>query len=97
MDTAQENDSLVSTRLICKQCNKEFLIIPREKIFYKDKDLPWPEFCPECRQKERLLQRNERKLYKRRCDKCQKPIISTYAAESKYIVYCQECFWENLG
>ncbi|MBI2453228.1 hypothetical protein HYV56_00830 [Candidatus Peregrinibacteria bacterium] len=49
------------------------------------------------RQKERLLLRNERKLYRRKSDKCQKNMISTYSAESGYIVYCQECFWQYLG
>lgn len=81
----------------CKQCSKDFLIIVQEQKFYKKKDLPWPENCPECRQKRRLSLRNERKLYKRTCDKCKKEIISTYPADSKYIVYCQECFWQHIG
>lgn len=81
----------------CETCQKQFLIIPQEQEFYKKKDLPWPTNCPECRQKRRLSLRNERKLYKRKCDKCQKDIISTYAPDSKYIVYCQECFWQNIG
>jgi len=81
----------------CESCSKNFLIIPQEQVFYKKKDLPWPTNCPECRQKRRLSLRNERKLYKRKCDKCQKDIISTYAPDSKYIVYCQECFWQNIG
>lgn len=82
---------------ICESCQKQFLVIPQEQEFYLKKDLPWPANCPECRQKRRLSLRNERKLYKRKCDKCQKDIISTYAPDSKYIVYCQECFWKNIG
>lgn len=86
-----------SEKVICKACGKEFLIIQQEQTFYKRKGLPHPENCPECRRKRRLSLRNERKLYKRTCDKCKKEIISTYSAESKYIVYCQECYWEYLG
>lgn len=86
-----------SEKATCKACNKDFLIIAQEQAFYKRKGLPWPENCPECRRKRRLSLRNERKLYKRKCDKCKKEIISTYSSESKYIVYCQECYWEYLG
>tara|TARA_B100000315_G_C14297812_1_gene460415 strand:+ start:249 stop:527 length:279 start_codon:yes stop_codon:yes gene_type:complete len=81
----------------CKACSKDFLIIEQEQKFYKKKDLPFPENCPDCRQKRRLSLRNERKLYKRKCDKCTKDMISTYSPDSKYIVYCQECFWKHLG
>jgi len=86
-----------SDKASCEKCKKPFLIIPQEKIFYKKKDLPMPGNCPECRQKERLLQRNERKLHKRKCDKCSKSIISTYDEDSKYKVFCQECFWKDMG
>lgn len=81
----------------CKLCAKPFLIIEQEQKFYKKMDLPHPDNCPECRQKERLVLRNERRLFKRPCDRCKKEIIATYAPDSKYVVYCQECFWENLG
>lgn len=91
------NTTAKSEKAICKQCSKEFLIIPQEHQFYKRKKLPTPENCPECRRKRRLSLRNERVLYKRKCDKCKKDIISTYSADSKYIVYCQECYWDYLG
>ncbi|MFA6529227.1 MAG: zinc-ribbon domain containing protein [Candidatus Gracilibacteria bacterium] len=81
----------------CQTCQKDFLIIEVEQKFYQKKSLPNPTSCPECRQKERLMMRNERKLYKRKCAKCGKDMISTYAAESPYIVYCQECYWQYLG
>ena len=81
----------------CELCGKPFLVIAQEQDFYIKKDLPWPVHCPECRQKRRLSLRNERKLYRRKCNKCQKEIVSTYSPQSKYMVYCQECFWQHLG
>lgn len=81
----------------CALCTKDFHIIPQEQKFYQKKGLPSPTNCPECRQKERLALRNERKLYKRTCDKCKKEIISTYAPDSKYVIYCQECFWQYMA
>ena len=84
---------------ITKQCTcgKAFYIIDQEQAFYKKKDLPEPEVCPECRQKERLLLRNERNLHKRPCDKCGAEIISTYPAETPYTIYCQDCYWKWIG
>jgi hypothetical protein len=41
--------------------------------------------------------RNERQLYKRTCDKCSAQMLSTFPKEAPYKVYCQKCFWENIG
>lgn len=89
--------NMENTLHICEECGSKYLIIKQEKEFYVKKDLPWPNKCPECRQKRRLALRNERKLYNRKCDKCKKDIISTYRPDSPYIVYCQECFWKYIG
>lgn len=86
-----------SAKATCKACAKDFLIIAQEQAFYKKKGLPFPENCPDCRRKRRLSLRNERKLHKRKCDKCSKEIVSTYRPDSPYIVYCQECYWAYLG
>lgn len=100
MDTQilQNTSSNSSTQTpTCSDCSKQFLIIPQETAFYSKKGLPLPKKCPECRQKARLSLRNERTLYKRTCNKCGKEIISTYSSDSKYVIYCQECFWESVG
>ncbi len=81
----------------CACCGTEFQIIPSEKVFYQKKNLPTPDNCPQCRMKRRLSLRNERKLYKRTCDKCHKNVVSTYSPESKFMIYCQECFLKYLG
>jgi hypothetical protein len=41
--------------------------------------------------------RNERQMYKRTCAKCQKPMLATYPEDAPYVIYCQACFWENIG
>jgi len=91
------SDTAENAKLVCKNCDKEFKIIPQEQAFYDRKKLPQPENCSKCRQKRRLSLRNERNLYKRKCDKCQKEVISTYKEDSEYTIYCQECYWEYLG
>jgi len=39
--------------------------------------------------------RNERKLYKRRCNATEKNIISMYSSEKPYIIYSQEEWWSD--
>jgi len=44
-----------------------FRIIPRELKFYKKMNIPLPWFCPDCRHRERIKQRNPLKLWERKC------------------------------
>ena len=52
--------------------------------------IPTPTLCPEERQRRRLSFRNERKLYKRKCDMSGKDIISIYSPDKPYKVYDQK-------
>lgn len=77
----------------CKQCGGKFGIVDLEKDFYRKINFPMSSWCPFCREQRRLAFRNERHLYKRKCDLCKKNILSVYAPELEYIVYCNECWW----
>lgn len=88
----------------CKQCSKEFTIEDEDLAFYKNIsptigektfEIPAPTLCPDCRQQRRLAWRNERNLYKRKCDLCNKDIVALYEQNSPFTVYCQECFWSD--
>ena len=52
--------------------------------------IPTPTLCPEERQRRRLSFRNERKLYRRKCDATGRSIISIYNPDSPYKVYDQK-------
>ena len=88
-----------AVKLVCTgpDCGKDFIVIAQEAAFYEQKKLPLPDYCPACRHKQRMALRSERQLYKRTCDKCQKSMVSVYPAEAPYVVYCTNCFWENIG
>jgi hypothetical protein len=75
----------------CKKCNGEYEETGQE--FYDRIGVPEPSDCFDCRLKARLAFRNEKILYKRKCDLCAKNIVSTYHDEVEFPVYCQECFW----
>jgi hypothetical protein len=85
----------------CKTCSQNFEIEKEDEVFYEMMQVSVPENCPECRLLKRLVWRNEKSLYRRACDLCKKNIITIYAPESPYTVYCRECFhgdgWDPLA
>ncbi len=103
----QEEDSVIQTdlnlknsnmnTLKCKCCSKNFNVIQQEQKIYDVKGLSIPIYCPACRHRQRMALRNERKLYKRTCSKCNESMLATYPKDAPYTVYCQKCFWENIG
>lgn len=78
---------------ICKITGEEFLLSEWEQEFLKKIDMPIPTLCPDERQKKRLVQRNERSLYKRICDLCKKTMIAMYPESAPFPVYCSDCWW----
>ena len=74
-----------------------YRILPQELEFYRKMNLPLPRLCPDCRHYERIKQRNPLKLYKRKCDKCGKEILTTYSPDRPEIVYCEKCYLEEVG
>jgi hypothetical protein len=77
----------------CQNCKQEFTIEPEDFLFYEKIKVPPPTFCPECRFKARYAFRNQTALYKRTCGLCNKNIITMYAPEKSFPVYCRECFY----
>ncbi len=77
---------------ICQSCKKEFPIYSEDIEFYEKIKVPPPTWCPNCRIIRRLISRNERALYVDECDFCKKRMISRFAPELPYTVYCNDCF-----
>ncbi len=89
----------ILTRKTCPDCGQEFAITDKDLEFYSKispvfngtkYEIPAPTLCPDCRQQRRLARRNERKLYKRKCDLSWKDMISVYSRDSDYKVYDQK-------
>jgi len=85
---------------ICQNCKQNFTIEPDDFSFYQKMDVPAPTFCPECRFQRRLLFRNNRVFYRGECVLCNKSLLSLYNKESRFTVYCRECWlsdkWDPL-
>lgn len=88
----------------CKQCDKHFEVADWDLEFLKKLSptfdgkrflVPSPTLCPDCRRQRRLIWRDHKFLYKRKCDLCQKDTVTTYSDDKKFPVYCQDCWWSD--
>jgi hypothetical protein len=80
---------------VCQNCKKDFVIEPDDFAFYEKMKVPAPTFCHECRAQRRFVWRNERTLYKRKCDLCGESTISRFDPEKEIVSYCGECWWSD--
>lgn len=80
---------------ICQNCKKDFVIKPDDFSFYEKMKVPAPTFCPTCRMQRRFMFRNERMLYKGKCDLCHQPMISIFSPDKPYKVFCSKCWWSD--
>ncbi|MDP2103543.1 MAG: hypothetical protein Q8K26_01320 [Candidatus Gracilibacteria bacterium] len=96
-------ETLVETKT-CKHCGVSFPITDKDLEFYEKVSpvfngqkyqIPTPTLCPDCRQQRRLSFRNERKLYKRKCDATGRDIISIYSPDKPFKVYHQDFWWSD--
>ncbi|MBP7884915.1 hypothetical protein KAZ93_01880 [Patescibacteria group bacterium] len=101
--STQNNDPIVE-RKTCTVSGQTFAIYQSDLDFYakisptfagQKFTIPTPTLCPEERQRRRLAFRNERKLYKRKCDFSGKDIISIYSPDKPYKVYDQKIRWSD--
>ncbi|MFA6992699.1 MAG: hypothetical protein WC269_05505, partial [Candidatus Gracilibacteria bacterium] len=88
----------------CLQCKMSFEVSSQDREYLKKvsfkiggtpMEIPEPKLCPLCRQRRRFSFRNERNLYRRKCDGSGKEIISMYAPNSPYKVYAQDVWWRT--
>ncbi len=77
----------------CQNCKNEFIIEPEDFSFYEKIQVPPPTFCPECRIIRRMVWRNERSLYKRRCTKTGKDMITMFHPDTDVVVYNHDVWW----
>jgi len=88
----------------CTHCGTPFKIT-KEDTAYLERVAPFigdtkfaippPTHCPDCRQQRRLAWRNERFMYRRKCDFSGQDIVSMYPPDSPFKVYEQEIWWSD--
>ncbi|MCC6323993.1 hypothetical protein IT400_04350 [Candidatus Nomurabacteria bacterium] len=80
---------------ICTRCNIEFKITESDNNFYQKISVPPPTMCPNCRCARRMVHRNERNLFKRKCDITGKDIISIYRADCPYTICDKDYYFSD--
>ena len=100
-------DDILKETLVCKDCKKNFRITKGELDFYRKMNIPLPHKDFECRHQDRMKKRNPRKLWHRQCmcdksnhghaDKCTNEFETSYAPERKEIVYCEQCYQQEVA
>ena len=79
----------------CKHCNTGFQSTDEDRLFYKKMDVSEPTLCPPCRQQRRMTFRNERSLYKRKCDLTGESFIGIYPDNSPFKVYSPDAWYTD--
>jgi len=88
------------------QCTTAFRITKNELQFLKQKKLPLPRFCPNCRHYQRLEYRNLLKFYNKKCmcnknhvnhnGICEEEFLTSYSPDRPEIVYCERCYQQEV-
>ena len=81
----------------CQNCKQNFVIEPEDFEFYEKIKVPPPTFCPECRTQRRMMFRNERTLYKRKCTALGhvEDLLTMYSLGSNIKIVDQKYWWSD--
>lgn len=89
-------DDFTKAILKCEGCGKNYQIIPLELQFLKRFGIRIPHECPLCRDRARIRRLSPMAIYERTCARCEKVIETSYAPERPEIVYCEECYKQEV-
>ena len=95
--TIEEVDEDILNKAIkCEISGRPFRITASELIFYKNMKLPLPSTHPSIRMENRIKLPSNGKRYKAICAKCDKKIETMFDSKDKYILYCEDCFKQEI-
>jgi len=89
-------DSILKEILGCSLCGKAFRLTSTEFALLRRFEFPIPRLCSDCRHLERLARMNPPKLWDRNCSKCKAAIQTSYAPDRPEIVYCEQCYQQEV-
>jgi len=89
-------DDILNWAIVCEKSKRPYKLIPQELKFYRAHGIPVPHRHPDVRHKDRMALRNPRKLYDRKCAKCNTDIQTTYSPDRPETVYCEQCYLKEV-
>lgn len=94
---AEIPDDILNWAIECESSKRLFRIQKAELELYRQLNIPIPHHHFLVRNEKRRLMRNPRKLWERKCDKCEKDIVTSYSPERSEMVYCEECYIQSVS
>ena len=94
--TDLSDEEIIAVAIKCEESGKAFRIIKSELAFYRKHNISLPKKHPDIRHKDRMTQRNPRKLREKNCDQCGIDMQTSYAPERKEKIYCEECYKKEI-
>lgn len=91
-DIQEIPDDILNWAIKCSVSGRAFRITPQELQFYRKHNIWVPKKHPDIRHIERMELRSPRKLYKRKCDECNKEITSPFHDDVTREVLCDVCY-----
>ncbi len=79
----------------CQNCKSDFTIESEDFSFYEQMKVPPPTWCPGCRRMRRLAWWGYRILYKRKCDKTGKDVITVYHPDLPIKMYASDVWYSD--
>lgn len=106
-DSINETSETIIKELIqCELCKKAYKIVKTEFDFLKKYNIPLPRYCLNCRLANRFNKLNKPIYYHRGCmcnkehphhsDQCKNEFETSYSPERPEIVYCEECYQQEV-
>jgi len=86
------SEDILEMAIICEKTKRPYRIIGIELEFLKKKGLPIPHIHHEIRMEKLLWERPLWELYVRKCDACEKDMLSVLKRKVEYKIYCPECY-----
>jgi hypothetical protein len=90
------SDDITKEILKCISCERNYKITEQELLFYRKMILPIPRKCFFCRHQDRIKRRGPYKFWDRKCDHCGKDIKTNYSPDRPEIVYCEQCYQQEV-
>ena len=80
----------------CENCGRNYQYIQKEIDFHKRFNLTLPRQCFWCRDTARIRKLNPIAIYSRHCAKCNADIQTSYSPDRPEIVYCEQCYQQEV-
>jgi hypothetical protein len=87
---------ILNWALECSETGRLFQLVPQELDFYQRMKIPIPRLHPDQRYLRRIKRKNPYKLWERNCTKCQKNMLTAYSPERPEILYCEQCYLNEV-